>query len=141
MKKIFALLLALLASTALFAASGSYVVESFVGNVTYESAPGKFEKVKNGQELTASTVINTGLNSTLTVVFEGKTYTIKAKQKGAIEELIGATATAKAGINTSRKIAKVEGTDTADGTREGVKTASSRASDAKQDYSWDEGEN
>ena len=72
MKKLFALLLVLFTGTMLFAATGTYVIESIVGNVTYESAPGKFEKVTVGQELSASTVLNTGLNSSVVIKFEGK---------------------------------------------------------------------
>ena len=71
MKKLFTFIMALFVGTMLFAATGTYVVESVTGNVTYESAPGKFDKVKVGQELSASTVLNTGLNSSVVVNFDG----------------------------------------------------------------------
>lgn len=137
MKKLFALLLVLFTGTMLFAATGSYVVESIVGNVTYESAPGKFEKVKVGQELSASTVLNTGLNSSVVINFDDKSVTIKAKQKGSVESLCVNAATAKGGLK-KQNIAKADAVDSADGKREGVATASSRASEAKEDFTWDE---
>ena len=137
MKKLFTFFLALFVGTMLFAATGSYVVESVVGNVTYEKAPGKFEKVKVGQELSASTVLNTGLNSSVVVVFDGKSITIKAKQKGTVESLYVAAAPSKGGLK-KQSIAKADAVDSADGKREGVATASSRASEAKEDFTWDE---
>ena len=137
MKKLFTFFLALFVGAMLFAATGSYVVESVVGNVTYEKAPGKFEKVKVGQELSASTVLNTGLNSSVVVVFDGKSITIKAKQKGTVESLYVAAAPSKGGLQ-KKSIAKADAVDSADGKREGVATASSRASEAKEDFTWDE---
>ena len=137
MKKLFTFFMALFLGTMLFAATGSYVVESIVGNVTYEKAPGKFEKVKVGQELSASTVLNTGLNSSVVVLFEGKSITIKAKQKGTVESLYVAAAPSKGGLQ-KKSIAKADAVDSADGKREGVATASSRASEAKEDFTWDE---
>ena len=136
MKKLFALLLVLFTGTMLFAAN-SYVVESIVGNVTYESAPGKFEKVKVGQELSASTVLNTGLNSSVVINLDGKSITIKAKQKGTVESLFVSATPGKGGLK-KQNIAKADAVDSADGKREGVATASSRASEAKEDFSWDE---
>ena len=137
MKKLFTLLMVLFTGTMLFAATGSYVVESIVGNVTYESAPGKFEKVKVGQELSASTVLNTGLNSSVVINFDGKSITIKAKQKGSVESLYVDAAPSKGGLK-KQSIAKADAVDSADGKREGVATASSRASEAKEDFTWDE---
>lgn len=136
-KRLLSLLLAVVTATMLFAATGTYVIESIVGTVTYEAAPGKFEKVKVGQELSASTVLNTGLNSSVVIVYEGKQITIKAKQKGTVEELAIAAAPAKGGLK-KQAIAKADAEDTADGKSKGVATASSRASNAKADYSWDE---
>ena len=136
MKKLFALLLVLFTGTMLFAATGSYVVEAVVGNVTYEKAPGKFEKVTVGQELSASTVLKTGINSSVDITFEGKKITIKAKQNGTVESLYVAAAPAKGGLK-KQTIAKTDAVDT-DGVREGTKTASSRASEAKEDFTWEE---
>ena len=138
MKKLLVLLSVLFAGTMLFAAGNvSYVVDSIVGNVTYESAPGKFEKVTVGQELSASTVLNTGLNSSIVLVSNGKKITIKAKQKGTVESLFLAAASTKGGLKM-QSIAKASAEDSATGKREGVSTASSRASEAKEDFNWDE---
>ena len=123
MKKLFALISVLFVGTMMFAASGSYIVDSFEGNVSYESAPGKFTKVKVGQELSASTVI--------------KVITIKAKQKGSVESLFAAATPAKGGLK-KQSIAKADAVDSATGSREGVATASSRASEAKEDFAWEE---
>ena len=137
MKKLLALLLVLFTGTMLFAATGSYVVKAVVGNVTYEAKPGVFEKVTVGQELSASTVLKTGLNSSVDIDFEGKQITIKAKQNGSVESLYVAAAPAKGGLKRTQ-VAKADANDTADGSREGVATASSRASEAKEDFTWEE---
>ncbi|MBO4532711.1 MAG: hypothetical protein J5726_03340 [Treponema sp.] len=137
MKKLFALLLVLFTGTMLFAAANSYVVKAFVGTVEYESAPGKWTKVSVGQELLASTVLRTKLSSTVDIEFEGKIITIKAKQNGTVESLYVAAAPAKGGLK-KQSIAKADDVDDATGKREGVATASSRASEAKADYAWDE---
>ena len=137
MKRLIALIMVLFAGTMLFAATGSYVVESIVGNVTYEKAPGQFEKVTVGQELSASTVLNTGLNSSVVINYDGKSITIKAKQKGNVESLCINANPSKGGLKR-QVVTKADAEDTADGKREGVATASSRASDAKADYTWDE---
>lgn len=46
-------------------------------------------------------------------------------------------APSKVGLK-KQTIAKSDATDYATGAREGVATASSRASEAKEDYAWDE---
>lgn len=138
MKKLLVLLSVLFAGTMLFAAgNANYIVESIVGNVTYESAPGKFDKVVVGQELSASTVLNTGLNSSVVLKFDGKSITVKAKQKDTVESLFVASSSSKGGLKKG-VIAKADAVDSADGKREGVATASSRASEAKEDFAWEE---
>ena len=137
MKKLFTLMVALFVGTMLFAATDSYVVDSIVGTVTYEKAPGKYEKVAVGQELSASTVLKTGLNSSVVLKLNDKSVTIKAKQTGSVESLFVAAAPAKGGLK-KQSIAKSGDTEIADGKREGVATASSRASEAKEDFTWDE---
>ena len=138
MKKLLVLLSVLFAGTMLFAASNDvYVVEDIVGNATVEVAPGQFDKLVIGQELKASSVINTGLNSSVVLVSNGKKITIKAKQKGTVESLFLAAASTKGGLKM-QSIAKANAEDTANGKREGVSTASSRASEAKEDFAWEE---
>ena len=137
MKRLITLLLALFVGTMLFAATDTYVVESVVGTVTYEKAPGKFEKVTVGQELSASTVLKTGLNSSVVLKLNDKSITVKAKQTGSVEQLYVASAPSKGGLKR-QTIVKAGDTEIADGKREGVATASSRASEAKEDFTWDE---
>ena len=137
MKRLFTLMVALFVGTMLFAATDSYVVDSIVGTVTYEKAPGKFEKVTVGQELSASTVLKTGLNSSVVLKLNDKSITIKAKQTGSAESLFASATPAKGGLKR-QSIAKSSDAEIADGNREGVATASSRASEAKEDFTWDE---
>ena len=137
MKRLITLLLALFVGTMLFAATDTYVVESVVGTVTYEKAPGKYEKVTVGQELSASTVLKTGLNSSVVLKLNDKSITVKAKQTGSVEQLYVASAPSKGGLKR-QTIVKAGDTEIADGKREGVATASSRASEAKEDFTWDE---
>ena len=137
MKRLFTLMVALFVGAMLFAATDSYVVDSVVGTVTYEKAPGKFEKVTVGQELSASTVLKTGLNSSVVLKLNDKSITIKAKQTGSVESLYVAAVPAKGGLKR-QSFAKAGDTEIADGKREGVATASSRASEAKEHFTWDE---
>ena len=126
---------AMFAVSSLFAAG--YKVESFTGKVTYEAAPGKWVAVEAGQELPASTVIQTGVNSTLVLSLDGAKINIKAMQKGTIENL---TAVASTGTGIKKGSSLKSSAVAADTTKtsKSVVTASSRASEAKEDYSWEE---
>lgn len=125
----------LFAASSLFAAG--YKVESFTGKVTYESAPGKWVAVEQGQELSASTVIQTSVNSSLILSSDGAKINIKAMQKGTIESLASSTS----GNGGIKKGSSLKGSGVAAGsdkTSKSVVTASSRASEAKEDFEWDE---
>ena len=126
---------AMFAVSSLFAAG--YKVESFTGKVQVETAPGKWVAVEEGQELAASAVIQTGVNSSLVLSLDGAKINIKAMQKGTIESLTAVAATGNGGI---KKGSSLKGTGVAADTKasKSVVTASSRASDAKKDYEWDE---
>ena len=120
---------------AVFAAPDSFKVESITGKVQYEATPGTWKDVKVGQELSSSTVVNTSLNSSM-VIASGKTKTtIKAMQKGTVASL---TQVASSGIKKGANVAKSAVGDIAKGAEKGVATASSRASEAKEDIDWDE---
>ena len=134
MKKIITFFSVLFLGTMLFALP--YKIESVVGKVTYESPEG-FIEVKAGDEFLGDEVIKTALNSSVVITFEGKTYTIKAKQSGSIESLFIKSAPTKNGLK-KQTIAKSDAIDYAIGVREGVSTASSRASEAKEDFQWEE---
>ncbi len=135
LKNLVCVLFAIFAASSLFAAG--YKVESFTGKVTYESAPGKWTAVEQGQELSASTVIQTSVNSSLILTLDGAKINIKAMQKGTIESLASATS----GNTGIKKGSSLKGSGVAAGsdkTSKSVVTASSRASEAKEDYEWDE---
>ncbi|MBQ1661561.1 MAG: hypothetical protein II054_03590 [Treponema sp.] len=135
MKRGMALVLVALLSACFVFAEGSYVVKSVKGKVQYEAAPGKMQDVKVGQTLSSSTVVDTGLNSILVLTIDGKDLTIKAKQKGTVEKVaVGG------GSGTLKKGGTVAGnaSSSSSGSKSGVNTASSRASEAKEDVDWDE---
>jgi hypothetical protein len=129
----FVLVLGVTAAGILFA--DGYVVQGVTGKVERESSPGKWEAVTEGASLTAATVVNTGLNSTLVLRDGTRTITIRAMQKGAIEKLIGAGSSG--GIRIGGKVTETETSTTARGTSS-ISTASTRASDATNDLEWAE---
>lgn len=138
-KVLFFAVLALFAATSMFAAGAdSYKVESVTGKVQYEATPGTWKNVTVGQELSASTVINTSLNSSLVVAKGGSKVTIKAMQKGTIESLSAGSSVASTGIKKGTSLQSLNVADDVDGTARSVVTASSRASEAKEDIDWDE---
>lgn len=129
-------ILSLFVSVSMFAA-GAYKVVSVSGKVTYEAAPGTWKNVSVGQELSASTVINTSLNSNVVIAFDdGNEVTVKAMQKGTVDNLTG-VASSK-GVKKSGSIKKSSVAADVEGSSKGTATASSRASEAKSDLEWDE---
>lgn len=101
MKKITAILAALLMAASVFAA-GSVTVKKVTGQVTFETAPGKKKNVKKDQVLEANTVINTGFGATLTIVKEdGTEVKISSNKKGTVEDLLADSTTAANGLRTN----------------------------------------
>jgi len=136
---VMSVLLAIFAAALIFAeGTGSYKVQSVVGKVQYESAPGTWKNIAKGQELAPSAVVNTGLNSKLVLVLGDKTIIIKPMQKGAIEKLALAADSGKNGITKGIEVSKSDVKGDTTETTKGVSTASSRASEAKEDVEWDE---
>jgi hypothetical protein len=107
-------------------AADPYVVQSVIGKVEREVSPGQWKAVPVGASLTAATVINTGLNSILVLKSGDKTITIKAMQKGTVENL--AAAGSSSGIRIGGKISS---SNTALRVRDttNTSTASTRASE------------
>ena len=136
-KYVLTAVLAVFTAAFIFAASGTYKVQAVVGKVQYEAAPGSWKTVTKGQELAPSTVINTGLNSKLVLLMDDKTITIKPMQKGTIEKLALATGNGKGSLSKDTEVTKADVKDDVSATK-GVATASSRASEAKEDVDWDE---
>lgn len=131
--------LAIFMSASIFAAASDvYKVKSLTGKVTYEATPGNWKNVTVGQELSASTVLNTSLNSSVVILLGDQEITIKAMQKGTVDSLAGAsTGLAKSGLKKNSLKASSVG-DEVSGNSKGTATASSRASEAKEDVDWDE---
>lgn len=135
-KSIVLVVLAFFMSVSMFAA-GSYKVVSVTGKVTFEAAPETWKNVTVGQELSASTVLNTSLNSSVVIALDdGKEITIKAMQKGTIDSLVGVAS--NKGLKKSGGIKSSSLDDDIEGRSKGTATASSRASDAKEDLDWDD---
>ncbi|MDR0624345.1 MAG: hypothetical protein LBG10_07935 [Treponema sp.] len=116
-------------------AADPYVVQSVTGKVEREVSPGAWEAVEAGAILTPATVINTGLNSTLVLKNGDKTFTIKAMQKGAVENL--AAAAGSGSVRISGKISSSTAALRARGTSN-TSTASTRASEMVNDPEWTE---
>ena len=135
-KSILTVVLAFFMSVSLFAA-GTYKVISVTGKVTYESAPETWKNVSVGQELSASTVLNTSLNSSVVIAQAGGSeITIKAMQKGSVDSLVGVAS--NKGLKKTGSIKKSEVAADVEGASKGTATASSRASEAKADLDWDD---
>lgn len=136
-KKSLLLVLSLFVSAYMFAAGPVYKIESVSGKVTYEAKPGKWTAVKPGQELSASTVINTGVNSTLVITTDNTSYTIKAMQVGTVQSLLP-TAGGVATLKLQKKPVASNIAGAAEGGSKGTATASDRAAEAKEDIAWDD---
>ena len=135
-KSILMVVLSFFMSVSMFAA-GAYKVISVTGKVTYEAAPETWKNVTAGQELSASTVLNTSLNSSVVLAkADGSEVTIKAMQKGSVDGL--ASSASNKGIKMSGGIKKSSVGDDVTGSSKGTATASSRASEAKADLDWDD---
>lgn|SRR5574344_498740 len=133
------LLVAAVAVAGVFAEKkAQYKVKSVTGKVTYEVSNDEWAPVTVGMFLDEGATVSTGLNSTLVVVLDGSTTTIKPMKKGKLGELI-ALASTKGSVKVGSKVTKSDITDDNEKTTtKGVSTASSRASEAKEDVEWDE---
>ena len=132
------LLSTLVCSVAVFAeaAATEYIVQSITGKVEFEASAGKWEAVKVGAKLAPSTVVNTGVNSTLVVKLGAASITIKAMQKDTVEKLTSSVASAKTGVKIGAKAADSDVTADSGQNRTNISTASTRASDATKDIDW-----
>ncbi len=136
---------ALLCASTLFAQTSAQmiIVQSVVGKVEYEVSAGTWAAVTPQMKLAPSTMINTGLNSTLVVKYGDKVVTIKAMQKGTIEKLIQASvAGTGGGITIGASAASGTAATASTSDRSNISTASTRASEATEDVEWvdEEGE-
>ena len=132
------LLSTLVCSMAVFAeaAATEYIVQTVTGKVEFEASAGKWEAVTVGMKLAPSTVVNTGVNSTLVVKVGTNSVTIKAMQKDTVEKLASSVASAKTGVKIGAKAAASDVTADSGQSRTNISTASTRASDATKDIDW-----
>ncbi len=124
-----------------FVCAETYEVKSVTGRVTYESAPGKWAELKKNQKISDSTVLNTSLNSRVVLVAEDKSeVTIKPMQKGEAAALVKSNKGEGNGLkkNPSATAAKKDVAGEVTENAKGTSTASSRASEAKEDFEIDE---
>lgn len=135
---IIAIALTALFSAGLFAAdpAGDYVVQTVTGKVEREVSAGKWEAVEVGMKLAPSTVVNTGLNSSLVLKAGDKVIVIKAMQKGTVEKLVAAMGVQTSGIKLGAKVNETAVTADSGQARSNVSTASTRASEATEDLEW-----
>ncbi len=130
MKKLFALALtAVISVCAVFAQS--FVVKSVKGTVKYESEPKVYKPVTVGQSLSATTVVNVGLNSELIIELNGNEYKIPSMKNDSLEKLLKVPSK---GLSKGGSAAGSVGKDASAGNS--VSTASNRAQDLKNDVDW-----
>ena len=109
-----------------FVFAQSYTVQSVTGRVQREAAGSRID-VKAGDTLSAETVINTGIGSTLILKDGEKTLSIPAARSGKVAEL--ATMAVPSGIRISGNVIRTNTSEVGRTTGQ-VSTASARASDA-----------
>jgi hypothetical protein len=125
MKRIIFLMVIALAVTVSVAAQ-SYTVQSVSGRVQREAGNNRIDIVV-GDVLPSSTVIHTGIGSSMVLTEGERTYNVLAAQNGRVADLV----TRSSNIRVSGNVTVV---DTSTGRRTGqISTASARASDAAAD--------
>jgi hypothetical protein len=129
---------ALVSSAAIFAESGdkAYVVDKVIGKVECEVSAGKWEAVTGNMKLDPSSVISTGLNSSVVLKSGDRVLTIKAMQKGTVDQLVSQLASSKTTIKLGSKVTTSDATADNVQARTNISTASTRASDATKDIEW-----
>lgn len=134
MKKIIVMALIFSIFGSIFAST--YKVNSVVGNVSVETKDG-FKSIEVGQEILGVETIKVGINSSLILEDEkGVKRTIKSTSRGSAEDLFISAFSSK-GLKKA-KIVSSNVPEVVESNRKGVATASSRASEAKADFDWDE---
>lgn len=138
-KLVFVLALgALVSSAAAFAESAdkTFVVDRVVGKVECEVSAGNWKAVTGNMKLDSSSVISTGLNSSVVLKSGDRVLTIKAMQKGTVEQLVNQLASSKSTIKLGSKVTTSDATADNVQARTNISTASTRASDATNDIEW-----
>ena len=135
MKRSALIFVMILAGALSWAEKKFYTVETIVGRASYEAANGKWIDLTEGMRIDATVIVNTGINSTLTLVSGDEVITVKPMKKGTLTTLVAAN-----GFRTAVRIASKAGdTKTSVPTaQEDVLTATKRAKNLKEDVQWDE---
>jgi len=135
-----AIVFILIASLSAFAegAKSDYLVDKVVGKVEREVSPGKWETVVGAMKLDPKSVVNVGLNSSLVIKVGERIVTVKAMQKGTVEQLTSVSVAAKPTIKIGAKASTTTADSSAVKGRTNISTASTRASDATKDIEWEE---
>lgn len=137
MKKILSFLVVLLFTGILFAES--YKVESVKGQIFRLDGLGNQIKVEKDETLEPETILKIGLNSELTLSCKDvKAFSKVPEHVISTEAWFSKNKTVKGKIKKAT-IAKTSSVaPAAEKSRQGVATAASRASEAKEDFTWDE---
>lgn len=130
MKKLLFVILFML-SFSLFA--DEYVVKSVVGKVTVNGCP-----VEVGQVFQDMDLLNVGVQSNVELVVGDQHLIIKAMSKGTVKDLWIKAHPFKGGLKKQTIVKASNIAPPVESTRKGVATAASRASEAKEDFDWDE---
>jgi hypothetical protein len=107
----------------------AFTVQTINGRVERQTSAG-WIAVAAGDQLIPSTVIRTGINSSLVVKSGDKTFTVRAVQNGSIGDL--ANAVVASGLRIDGPIAQTD-TTRRDRNIGRISTNSARASSAKED--------
>ncbi len=92
-------------------------------------------------ELELSTIVKTGLNSSLVIkLSDDNVVKIKAMKKGSIETLSSSKSAGMTGIKIGGTLTQSDVNADDIQERTNISTASTRASDAVEDLEWEEGE-
>src|SRR5574344_468891 len=130
MKKLITAFFAILLMTS-FAFANTYKVKKMTGKIYY----GDDTPLARGDFLDDSTYVNIGVNRTITIrcVENNYEYTLGPMKKGTVKKLIDEKMNKANKVSIGASVTKSDVTDEDTKTTKGVATASSRASEAKQD--------
>lgn len=118
-----------------------YEIKKINGKVQFENSLNKWQVVNEKTKLYSTTIISTGLNSSIVLMLEdGSLQTIKAMKKGVIGSLLSSDNSGGSGITIGAKVTESNiSSETTQG-RTNISTASTRASSAVEDIEWVEEE-
>lgn len=137
MKKIFSFLVILLFTGILFA--DTYKVESVKGKVFRLDGLGNQVKIEKNDLLESETILKIGVSSELILSCNGvKTLSKTPEHAIPIDDWFVKNRTPKGKLKKASVVKVSNVAPDVEKSRSGVATAASRASDAKEDFTWDE---